>query len=280
VKHTITHILVPIDFSGYSNRAFRFAVGLAEKADAKVILFHVVEPPYNFATAVKGMLDMMEKNALSRMKKMIDDADSKIDIETQIRHGRTSREILECADRESADMVVMGSRGQSALSRAVLGSVSEKIAHELPIPLFLIPESTEKTKISSLIFATDFRINDPAFYLYASAIAGLIDASVTLVHFSPNFNFEARIRHLGFTEILRKETGDDSLTIEIVVGESLLHGIAEFIAHKDVSGIVFNRYKKSVLQKLFQKDHTGEIVVGADLPLLIIPSVFQSDSEK
>lgn len=277
MKYTITHILVPIDFSGYSNRAFRFAVDLAEKADAKVTLFHVVEPPYNFATAVKGMLDMMEKNALSRMKILIDESGSKLNISTEIRHGRTSREILEFADRQKADLVVMGSRGQGALSRAVLGSVSEEIAHELPIPLFLIPENTSEPEITSLIFATDFRIDDPELYLYAAAIIGFINASVRLVHFSPNFDFDARIRHSGFTEILREETGDDSLEIEIVTGKSLLQGIAEYAARHKASGIVFNRHKKSILQKLFQKDHTGEMVVYADLPLLILPSVYKAD---
>lgn len=272
MKKTITHILVPTDFSGFSNHAFRFACELAEKADAKVTLFHVVEPPYNFATAVKGMLDMMEKNALKRMKTLISEYGSGIEISTQIRHGRTSREILECTEREGVDMVVMGSRGQSALSRAVLGSVSEAIAHALPIPLFLIPEASGEPNISTLVFATDFRSNDPRHFLYTSTIAEFLEASVSIVHMATDDNFDAKIRHLGFTEILRDAAEDDSLTIEIVQADSLLQGLAKYVNHQKNSALVFSRYKRSVLQKLFKRDHTDEMVVYSDLPLLIIPS--------
>ena len=272
MKKSIDHILVPTDFSGFSNHAFRFACRIANKAGANITLFHVVEPPYNFATAVKGMLDMMEKNARSRMKILIEECDADIKISTQIRHGRTSSEILDCAERENVNMVVMGSRGQGRLSRAVLGSVSQTIAQELTIPLFLIPEAKGEPDIETFIFSSDFRPDDPDHYLYTSSVADFFNASISIVHMSPDDNFDERIRHLGFTEILRDETGDDSLNIEIVKGDSLLHGIAEYVDRHKKSALVFNRYRKSVLQKLFKKNHTDEIVVYADLPLLIIPS--------
>jgi len=278
VKANISHILVPTDFSAFSNRAFRFACQLADKRNAKVTLFHVVEPPYNFATAIKGMIEMMEKNALSRMQKLINSSDYEIKIETQIKHGRTSLEILDCVDREEADLVVMGSRGQSKLSRAVLGSVSEKIAHQLQIPLFLIPDASDDPVLSSIIFTTDFRKDDPENFLFTSSLAGDLHATVLPVHMTKDYGFDVRIRHLGFTEVIREKTGDDTLQVEIVKSESLLHGIAEFAGQHKNPALVFNRYKKSVLQNLFKKDHTDEMVVYSDIPLLIIPSGPLSDS--
>lgn len=221
---------------------------------------------------------MMEENALSRMEKLIAESDADIEISTQVRHGRTSREILECITREEADLVMMGSRGQSALSRAVLGSVSESIAHELPIPLFLMPEAEGEPDISTFIFSTDFRAEDPGHYLYTASVADFFDASISIVHMSPNDDFDARIRHLGFAEIMREETGDDSLEIEIVEGQSLVHGIAEYVDRHKKPALVFNRYQKSILQKLFKKDHTDEMVAYSDLPLLIIPSGFLKGS--
>lgn len=278
MTQSIQHILVPTDFSAFSNRAFRFAARLAEKAKARVTLFHVVEPPYNFATVVEGMLDMMEKNAFSRMDNLISEVDADIKIASQVRHGLTSKEIFEYVEREEADLVVMGTRGQSKLSRTVLGSVSETIAHDLTVPLFLIPDTDGDPVISSFIFASDFRINDPAHLIFTSSIAGLIDASVSLIHISQDFNFDERIRHLGFTEILRDEAGDDTLMVEIVNADSLLHGIADYVERHKNSALVFNRYKRSVLQKLFKKDHTDEMVVYSDIPLLIIPTGSQSGS--
>lgn len=271
MKTAIKHILVPTDFSGFSNHAFQFACNMAVQSEAKITLFHVVEPPYNFAVAVEGMLELMEKNAYKRMKMIAASCEAEIDIKTEVRHGRTSREILNFVETSEADIVVMGSRGQSGLSRAVLGSVSAAIAHELPVPLFVIPEETTNAEVSSLLFATNFRENDPSNFLLTSSLADLIDASVSVIHVSQAMDFETRIRHLGFTEVLRKETGNKSLKIELIENENLLLGLANYITEKPISGIVLNRYKKSVVQKLFGKDHTDEMLTYADLPLLILP---------
>lgn len=280
MKKTINHILVPTDFSAFSNRAFRFANKLAEKESAEITLFHVVEPPYNFATAVKGMIEMMEKNALSRMDQLISESGADIHINTEIRHGRTTLEILQCIERDEVDLVVMGSRGQSKLSRAVLGSVSETIAHQVPVPLFLFPETPDESDISTFIFATDFRKEDPAHLQYTTEIASHFNASVSPVHIAENFDFDDRIRHLGFTEVLRDEMKDESILVEIENSHSLLHGIADFVSQKKNPALVFNRYKKSILQRLFKKDHTDEMVVYADIPLLIIPSGTPTGSEE
>lgn len=271
MKTAIKHILVPTDFSGFSNRAFQFACNLAAQSEAKITLIHVVEPPYNFAVAVEGMLELMEKNAFKRMEMISGTCKEDIKITNVVRHGRTSREILNYVDSAGADVVVMGSRGQSGLSRTVLGSVSAAIAHELPVPLFVIPEEAANAKISSLLFATNFREKDPANFKLTSSIAELIDASLSVIHVSPAINFETRIRHLGFTELLREETGNESLNIELIEDENLLIGLANYITGKQITGIVLNRYKKSVVQKLFGKDHTDEMLTYAELPLLILP---------
>lgn len=277
MKKSINHILVPTDFSGFSNRAFQFACEIAELAGAKLLLFHVVEPPYNFATAVKGMMEMMEKNALKRMKLLEKEADSDAEISHEIRHGRTSREIINCVSREGIDMVVMGSRGQSALSRAVLGSVSEVIAKELSVPLFLIPYQEDAESIdtdidfSTLIFATDFKPDDVAHLEYSKMFASLFDASVIPAHFSPASDFDERIRLTGFTQILREETGDKTINVEKITGDDFLKSLIEFVDHKDASAIIINRYSKNVLQKLIQKDHTDDMVLHSDVPLLILP---------
>ena len=270
------HLLVPVDFSANSKMAFKLACTLSGRAGAQITLLHVVEPPYNFATAVKGMIEMMEENAIKRMKTLIEESGAESDIDFEVRHGRTSQEILKCTDREDIDMVVMGSRGQSGLSKLVLGSVSESIAHDLPVPLLLVPEGDEDQEVSirSIAFTTDFRRNDPVHFLYAKSISDLLNANISILHVTPVLDFESDIKLRGFTELMREMAKDPELTIEMIEKTHLLQGIASYVAKNDVSALVFNRYKKSVIQSLFGKDHTDEMMVYADIPLLIIPSGF------
>lgn len=276
MKNPIKHILVPTDFSGFSNRAFSFACKIAEQSKAKLLLFHVVEPPYNFATAVKGMIEMMEKNAQKRMDQLIQESGTDLNISTDIRHGRTSREIIKSVEREGIDLVVMGSRGQSALSRAVLGSVTEVIAQELSVPLFLIPYQEDSEDIdpegSTVIFATDFNSGDIDSFRYSRTFADLFNADVAPAHYSPAPGFEERIRHAGFTQVLREELDDDSIEIERLSGDKLQKSIGDFADVQDAFVVVFNRYSKNALQHIIQKDHTEEMVLHSKTPLLIIPT--------
>lgn len=276
MKNSINHILVPTDFSGFSNRAFSFACKIAQRSKAKLLLFHVVEPPYNFATAVKGMIEMMEKNAQNRMDQLIQESGSSLKISTDIRHGRTAREIIKSVEREGIDLVVMGSRGQSALSRAVLGSVTEVVAHELSVPLFLIPFQENAEEIdpegSTVIFATDFKPGDIESFRYSRYFAKLFDADVAPAHYSPAPGFEERIRHAGFTQLLREQLDDDSIDIEGLSGDNLQKSISDYADVQDAFAVVFNRYNKNALQHIIQKDHTEEMVLHSKTPLLIIPT--------
>ena len=276
MSDTPAHILVPVDFSASSTRAFELACTIADRSAAKITLLHVVEPPYNFATAVKGMLEMMEKNAIKRMKTLIEESASENDMDYEVQHGRTSMEILKCATRESVDMVVMGSRGQGGISKVILGSVSRSVARELSIPLFLVPDGDDNgpAQIKSFAFTTDFKRNDPAHYLYSKTIAQLFDANISLLHVTPVLDFETEIKHRGFTSLMRDKTKDADLTIEMIEKTHLLQGIASYVSKHDISCLVFNRYKKSMIQALFRKDHTDEMMVYADIPLLVIPSGF------
>lgn len=277
MNRKIRHILVPVDFSGYSISSYRFALELANKCGAKITLLHVVEPPYNFATAVEGMLSMMEKNALSRMEQIkaeITESTSKgAETNIVVKHGRTAREILLQSQELSADLITMGSKGQSGLQKIVLGSISSAIVEDSKIPVFVLPgkEPNEKFTLSKIVFATNLRERDPDNLLYTHALSSYFNAAIEIVHIKTEDNFDSKLRIRGFRQIIKELDIDPQPEFKIVEHERMLAGLGSYLSNQAGTMVVLNRYKRSMVQKLFGDNHTEKVIRYSDFPMLIIP---------
>ena len=63
--------------------------------------------------------------------------ETKGEVETCVRVGRASEEILKCAEEKDVDLIVIGSRGLGGFSRTLLGSVSDKVLNAAKVPVLV-----------------------------------------------------------------------------------------------------------------------------------------------
>lgn len=127
-----TRVLVPVDGSDNSWRALEHAVDHYDSADVTVL--HVIEP----ATDSKRETKKKQRAAdlLERAKEIA--ADSETTVQTDTRTGEPAETIVEYATDSDVDVIVMGSRGRSGLSRLLLGSVAEYVVRRSPTPVAVI----------------------------------------------------------------------------------------------------------------------------------------------
>jgi nucleotide-binding universal stress UspA family protein len=141
------NILVPTDFSEYSDKALQQAVDLAKQYQAKVYLIHVVG--LVIQCTMEYCLDpktsnLMEGEVVASAQKMIQDqltkqTDSKaVEIIVEIRKGTPDEEILKAQEEHKADLIVIASHGQSGLMRHLMGSVAEKVMRYSKCPVLLV----------------------------------------------------------------------------------------------------------------------------------------------
>jgi nucleotide-binding universal stress UspA family protein len=137
-------ILVAIDGSEHGWKAVELAADLARARDAEVIVLHVVPfeplPESLVAFARAENIPIEEVEARQGAARMLGDALTR-DAERRLAEkGVTRRQslvlegspastILATASDEAVDMIVLGSRGRSVATSALLGSVSHKVAH-------------------------------------------------------------------------------------------------------------------------------------------------------
>ena len=122
-------VLVPLDGSKYSFEALEKARVLCEKFGSELIVITVVSDIV--ALNVDYKIDIISQNIASAEQMLhqveLDFKDSNIKLTTLYKVGDITREIVEQAEKNDVDLIVMGSRGLGMLSRTFLGSISHKV---------------------------------------------------------------------------------------------------------------------------------------------------------
>lgn len=154
MSYEIKSILYASDLSPRSPAVFRHAVGLARKFGAKLHAMTVSLPatglPY-MEFISEEQFDRIKAAGLSRdealLRKRIDifaEAHPEMEVEaivTSVRSvvGDPATQILDMAKHVLADMIVIGSRGHSAIGEILLGSVAHKVTMKADVPVVLVP---------------------------------------------------------------------------------------------------------------------------------------------
>ncbi|MDH5795060.1 MAG: universal stress protein [Candidatus Bathyarchaeota archaeon] len=153
-KNLIGKILVALDGSESADRALDFALDLAEKYSANMVLLSVVpfatvplvpSPPASMQPATPIAVETYSKALREKHEEMLSEAVKKakkvkpsLNVTTQLVEGRPSDRIIETAEKGDFDLIVIGSRGLGGIKKLFLGSVSDRVADEAKCPVLIV----------------------------------------------------------------------------------------------------------------------------------------------
>ena len=164
----IKRILYATDFSHNSSYAFLYAIDMARKRDAKIVILHAIPPIpsdimarleiYDNEGVLKNARLKGRKEDIELIKKRIQEFCTKREAQIGspcaelisqilVSFGHPVDEILKTADEEGCDVIVLGNHGKGFLSHTFLGSVSSGVLHRTRKPVFMIPLPSEKATI-------------------------------------------------------------------------------------------------------------------------------------
>lgn len=139
---THNHILVPVDFSEYSNQALQFGLEIASRYGLKVTLMHVIEQvnhPSFYGTSIFEITSRLREQSLEVMK----DLRNKFkfpEVETNyvLSDGKPAHEIIEHANNNDFDLLVIATHGLTGLEHFLMGSTTEKVIQSVNIPVLVV----------------------------------------------------------------------------------------------------------------------------------------------
>jgi nucleotide-binding universal stress UspA family protein len=135
--------VIATDGSENSQRAISCGVEIAKLSGATVHALYVVDTPSMISetwTAGKEMVHELiireGKKVLSKVKKIIED--SGVEVKEVLLEGYPSEEIINFAENNNMDLIVMGTLGKTGLERFLVGSVAENVVRNSKVPVMVI----------------------------------------------------------------------------------------------------------------------------------------------
>ena len=144
---TPTRILVPTDFSEYSDKALEQALDIAKQYNSKVFLLHVMhEEDYRVAfnytfypETLQKIKDYYRTDATEKLQKQLDKFPQakEVGVVTNIRQGVPYHEILEEGKEKKIDLIVIASLGKTGMAKYLIGGVARNVLRGSKCPVLL-----------------------------------------------------------------------------------------------------------------------------------------------
>jgi nucleotide-binding universal stress UspA family protein len=294
----IRRILCPTDFSEFAKRALHQAIPLARWYESSLTALHVLPT----AVPVDGMFPyslppLAHEGVRTRVERELDEfvapaREVGIAADTVLREGAVPATILDLARNLPADLLVMGTHGQSGLERLVLGSVTESVLRRAPCPV--LTTSREDRGFSGpapfkrILYATDFSPAAEHALGYALSLAEEAQGALILVHVMPRPSVAATASGLPID--LGRVTGDlerdarealrqavpSEARVWCEAEEHVAFGrpadeILRLAREREAQAIVMGVHGRNALDLMLFGSTTHHVIRHAPCPVLIIP---------
>ncbi len=188
---TLTRILCPTDFSEVSTKAEAYATSLAGRYGASLHLLHVDPPspvmsPYGEIPVDIRLFEDQRQQAEHDLTAARERARAAgVPADASILGGYPAREILDVANREHSDLIVLGTHGRGGFEHLLLGSVAEKVMRKAPCPVMVVPAGAGTggdVRFSKILCPIDGSASSADAVSYAVSLARETDGRLTLLY--------------------------------------------------------------------------------------------------
>lgn len=276
-------ILVPTDFSDNALKAVGYAAEIAKKSGADIILLHIIEPAINMATMQADSSGKKVVKArtgkLNLSLKSIAGAYPDVKVIPYLAGGSVIPSILQFAEKENMDLIIMGTKGASGLKKLIVGSVTAGVIGRTKIPVLAVPVSYELEEPEVIVFTTNQFEKKKELLNKIVNISKLFSSEIHVVVFKENnvdetadfiYNEEQVNDYLFY---LKKTFPGVIFKGELLSGKDFEMAIHKYTNKNKVDILAMVTYPKSFFEKMLQKSVTKKMAFRSEFPILAIPGI-------
>ncbi len=279
-------ILWTTDFSDEGQEALLYADVFRKAFKARLIALHVVpdfSPAlYNTTYVIKGELAKrvasLKREAQARLETQ--KKAKKIPFKIIVKEGTASKRIIETAEEEKVDMIVMGRRGLSAIEKLFIGSVANQVLRTSSVPILVTKKKSGKSQFKTILGPTDFEDQEEGEREFAWKLAKGFNSELTLLHvlelhdyeFTPKVldeMFKAVLKRLKQREKREKEEIKVKEEVYRAINASI--GIVDYAETHKFDLIVISTCVQSKLERFFLGSTTEKVISYSHVPIFALP---------
>ncbi len=301
----LEQILVATDFSETAALALDRAIEIARRHGSEIALVHVMQPdlpplaapemvsiPPNYEQMLRDACNEGLENAASQVRA------AGVSVTQRLESGRPARRISEMADLIGAELILIGTRGNTGFKHLLLGSVAEEVVRTAQRPVLTVHPGDERPiePVRKLLFPTDFSAAaDQALGVATRLLIRDPDTRILLVHtyqVSPTlaplagFGGEAQLIVDDAEQLAEQATKP---TVEALVAEGfevesiVARGdtaqiVTELAAERDVDLIAMGTRGHSKIRQLLLGSTAERVVEHAPCPVLTVHALEEEGS--
>jgi nucleotide-binding universal stress UspA family protein len=272
-------ILVPFDFSAYSEFALDFAYDYALNTKGQIKLLHVVShSAYGGVSAAGEMPGLINyeqefvtdlvKRSNEKLEALVDQEKfKKISIDFEVKVGAPFNNIIDEITSFEADLIIMGTKGATGLEEFFIGSNAEKVVRFAKCPVITIPKWTDFNMINDIAFAINFEEEQKYVVELLKSYQKIFGAKLHLVwintlHVIDNDDIvEHRLNNFIAENMI------ENFETHVVKAITPEHGILSFIDKNDIDMVAMATHGFKGLTHLFLGSIAEDIVNHAKMPV-------------
>lgn len=267
--------VIPVDFSDVSINAFFYGHRLASEVGAVTKAVHVYFPnsrELSQSTVIDVDFAKVREGYLEEFVTKVDqdwgsDLLQASFIDKEFRTGFPGEEILNSVEENKAELIIMGTTGDSSRIKKWFGSISTKIINDAKVPVLLVPEKASYKGVQNVMFAFDDINLDLAVVDQVVAFASTFDATVHLVHMQEEDNSDP-----GFYLQEQLKNKYDTAKIELVslYDSDVVLALSDYAKTKSIDVIAMATQHRSFFNRVFHDSVTKRMSMHTEVPLLVL----------
>jgi len=271
-------IIVPTDFSPAALNAVNYAADMALAIDAGIHLLHVYQIPISVTEtplvfiSVEELRDNAEKK-LARLKNDLEHITSgKLEIQTEARLGDLTDELENYCTTVQPFVVVMGTRGHSAVEKALFGSNALSVIKHLTWPVICVPVGKEYgLGIKQVGLACDFReILETTPVSVIKTFVKELKAELHVLNVDPENNHSKSEDAQAQVVLLQTALQDINPQYHFIQHKDVEDGVNEFAELNNLDMIIAIPKKHKLMERLFRKSSTKQLVFESHVPVMCV----------
>ena len=278
-------ILVAIDSSESSKNALHQAFKLANEEKCWITVTSVV-PPYEGEIEILGVKDIKAalrkpcEDALAEVQKIA--KTERMLVKTVCEEGEVHERIVDLADAENCDVIVMGRRGLRRIERTLIGSVTARVIGHTQRDVLVVPNGTT-VGWKTIVLATDGSKYSAAAAERAIAFAksyggelkilSVVDVPTEFYAEAPKAVEDLVKKAKGFVADVKKQAEAAGVSAETFVGEAEAYLAVNNLAQEQKANmIVLGSHGRTGLRRLLMGSVTEAVIGHASCPVLVVKS--------
>ena len=276
-------ILLPTDFSDNARNAIHYALNLFKDVTATFYLLHTYTPviySYDYRMSSGGYLgeitDIVKENANEKLREIEKEVTDKFHnqnhhFEIVSSFNLLTDEIKDRVERNSIDLIVMGTKGATGAKEILFGTNTIHIIQKTKCPVLAIPDGHFFETPTEILFPTDYKVDySEKQFENLKTIVHQYNSKVHILHVS---------RGVGLSDIqnANKTTLEKLLASVItmyhnVEDQPIPEAINNFQKSTYVQMLMMINNKHSFFENLFFKPVINQIGFHLNIPFLVIPA--------